>query len=268
MAWWQRLFGKRPPAPTDDSISPKVAETIAALRARGEPCLRLTPGGNGGSRLGGVPDIASAWPRYEGRSLCCVAQLDLAEIRAANGPAWLPDQGRLLFFYELEQGSWGLNAKDAGSAVVIHETGSLMAATEPNDLPYEARFPAYPISFVQGISYPTEERLAIDWGRLNAASADALEQALAELAPAAPMHQIGGYPCPVQSDSMEPECHDIARRLGQPSDVADWRLLLQLDTDDDAGMMWGDVGSLYFWIREQDARAGDFSRIWMILQCN
>lgn len=82
------------------------------------------------------------------------------------------------------------------------------------------------------------------------------------------MHQIGGYPCPVQSDSMEAQRHDIARRLGQPSDMADWRLLLQLDTDDDAGMMWGDVGSLYFWVREQDARAGDFSKIWMILQCN
>lgn len=254
--------------PADDSVSPKVAETIAALKARGESCLRLAAGGTGGSRLGGVPDMAGAWPRYEGRPLCCVAQLDLAEVRAATGPAWLPDQGRLLFFYELEHGSWGLNAKDAGSAIVVHETGLRSPASEPEDLPYEAKFPAYPVSFARGISYPTEERLAVDWSGLNTASAEALEAALADLAPAAPMHQIGGYPCPVQSDCMEAECHDIARRLGWRSDVADWRLLLQLDTDDDAGMMWGDVGSLYFWIREQDARAGDFSRVWMILQCN
>ena len=39
---------------------------------------------------------------------------------------------------------------------------------------------------------------------------------------------------------------------GQPNTgrlrAADWRLLLQLDTDDEASMMWGDLGRLYFWI--------------------
>ena len=268
MTWWRRLFGKRPPAPTDNSVSPSVAEMIAEIEARAKSCLRLTAGGNGGSRLGGVPELASVWPRYEGRPLCCVAQLDLAQVRAAKGPEWLPDQGRLLFFYDLEHGSWGLDTKDLGSAIVVHENGSSITATEPDDLPYESKFPAYPISFVRGISYPSEERMEIDWHRLNRPSTQALEEALENLAPAAPMHQVGGYPCPVQSDSMEAQCHDIARRRGQPSEVADWRLLLQLDTDYDAGMIWGDVGCLYFWIREQDARAGDFSRIWMILQCN
>ena len=36
--------------------------------------------------------------------------------------------------------------------------------------------------------------------------------------------------------------------------VGKWRLLLQLDSDDDAGMMWGDEGTLYFWVPEADAR--------------
>jgi len=60
----------------------------------------------------------------------------------------------------------------------------------------------------------------------------------------------------------------LRRSANKLGNVTDWRLLLQLDTDDDAGMMWCDVGSLYFWVREQDARAGDFSAAWMILQSN
>jgi uncharacterized protein YwqG len=267
--FFRKLFGGRPAAPMDEAVSPRVAEYVAALRAREEACLRLVPSDDPRSRLGGVPDMVGRWPRYEGRALCCVAQLDLPQVRAADGPAWLPDRGRLLFFYELEHGSWGMYPKDAGSAVVIHEVGPLIAAAEPDDLPDYARFPAYPVAFTQAASFPTEERLAIDWKSLNAASTDALEQALVELAPAPPAHQIGGYASPVQNDSMEVQCQDMAVRLGHRGGrAADWRLLLQLDTDDEAGMMWGDVGSLYFWIREQDARAGDFSRVWTILQCN
>ncbi len=33
-------------------------------------------------------------------------------------------------------------------------------------------------------------------------------------------------------------------------------------------MKWGDVGTLHCWIREPDARAGDFSGVWLILQCH
>lgn len=269
MRFLQRLFLKQRQAPASEAVSPVVAEYVAAVKSAAQPCLRLVPGGDGQSRLGGVPDMLGAWPRFEGRPLCCVAQIDLVEVRAAGGLEWLPDNGKLLFFYELEHGTWGLDAKDVGSAVVLREVGSPLAAAEPTDLPEEAKFPAYPVAFVRTVSFPTEERVGIDWAGLNTASSEALEQALLDLAPDSPMHQIGGYPCPVQSDSMEAECHDIAKRLGRRGGgAADWRLLLQLDTDDEAGMMWGDVGTLYFWIREQDARAGDFSKTWTILQCH
>lgn len=77
---------------------------------------------------------------------------------------------------------------------------------------------------------------------------------------------------------MEFECQNVCPRrpdrsrtaatAGPARGAADWRLLLQLDTDSDADFMWGDMGRLYFWVREQDARAGDFSRIWAILQCS
>ena len=52
------------------------------------------------------------------------------------------------------------------------------------------------------------------------------------------------------------------------SGASDWMLLLQIDTDDDTAMMWGDVGTIYYWIRKQDLVEGAFDRTWMILQCS
>lgn len=47
-----------------------------------------------------------------------------------------------------------------------------------------------------------------------------------------------------------------------------WNLLLQLDSDEAGpGWMWGDVGRLCFWIRDEDLAARRFERVWMQLQC-
>jgi uncharacterized protein YwqG len=45
------------------------------------------------------------------------------------------------------------------------------------------------------------------------------------------------------------------------------RFLLQVDSDDAAGMMWGDAGMLYFWIRDDDLAARRFDRAWCVMQC-
>jgi uncharacterized protein YwqG len=274
------LFGKakRNAGPARDPAE-RASAVVAQLESLAQPCLRMSAGGPGHSRLGGVPNLRSPWPRYEGRPLCCVAQLDLAEMRAAGGPDWLPDDGRLIFFYELKHGAWGIEASDAGSSVVVYETGDRTQTIEPSDLPEEARFPAYPLRFAAATSLPPEERLGINRKGLTRAEKLAIEAAVEALQPAEPVHQVGGFPQPVQGDDMEVQCQSVTQGayLGggdgskkperMSSNAADWRLLLQLDTDNDAGMMWGDTGMLYFWIREQDARAGEFSKIWMILQC-
>ncbi len=95
------------------------------------------------------------------------------------------------------------------------------------------------------------------------------------------MHQLLGHPAPIQNE-MRLECQLVSHGLycgdargGRDPrakelapGAADWRLLLQVDTDDDAGMMWGDCGRLYFWIREDDLRDCAFENAWMILQCS
>lgn len=94
------------------------------------------------------------------------------------------------------------------------------------------------------------------------------------------IHRLLGHADPVQGD-MQLECQLVANgvycgdasgyrdpRAPQfRSGAADWRLLLQVDSQDDAGMMWGDVGRLYYWIRQEDLTAGRWDRTWLILQC-
>ena len=96
-----------------------------------------------------------------------------------------------------------------------------------------------------------------------------------------PNHQFLGWPHPVQGE-MELECQLVTnglytgdatgykdpRRKILESGAADWTLLLQVDSDDKAGMMWGDLGMLYFWIRRQDLAACSFDKAWTILQCH
>lgn len=278
----RRILGRPKLDRPSGEPSRTATEVLEEMRAQSRPCLRLLPGGSGSSRLGGSASTSGAWPRHGGRPLSLIAQLDLAEMRAAGSPDWLPAEGRLLFFYELELSSWGFDPNDAGSALVRYETAIGDDVAEPDDLPAHGRFDAYPITFVADISLPSEERLTIDWKTLSAQEQGKLEAAVEAATPAEPAHQIGGYPLTVQGDNMELECQLVtsgvyvgnSKGYSKPNveaakpGSADWRLLLQLDTDDTVGMMWGDTGRLYFWIREQDARAGDFSKTWTILQCH
>jgi uncharacterized protein YwqG len=64
-------------------------------------------------------------------------------------------------------------------------------------------------------------------------------------------HKLGGYPYFTQSDPREFEAYK-----GE-----EYRLLFQMDTDDEAGIMWGDCGVANFFISEQDLARKNFSRI-------
>jgi uncharacterized protein YwqG len=58
-----------------------------------------------------------------------------------------------------------------------------------------------------------------------------------------------------------------ARAKELEKNAHEWWLLLQVDSDDRASMMWADLGRVYFWIREEDLRERRFERAWAILQC-
>lgn len=51
-----------------------------------------------------------------------------------------------------------------------------------------------------------------------------------------------------------------ARALELEPGAADWRLLLQVDSDDAAAITCGDAGRVYFWIKQDDPNGPPFRR--------
>ena len=97
-----------------------------------------------------------------------------------------------------------------------------------------------------------------------------------------PGHQLFGHPNPIQDNEMDLQAQLASNGLYLGDSTGyndprtkelqkgrhDWIMLLQVDSDDEATMMWGDVGMLYFWIKKDDLKNKKFDNTWMILQCS
>jgi uncharacterized protein DUF1963 len=184
-----------------------------------------------------------------------------------------------LFFYDHQKSPWGYDPADRGGWAVLHQPVLPKDLLTPPASPADAAYGRVPIQFRTILSYPTAER--VPSLQLSDAELDAFADLASEQYGQQPKHQLGGLPHPVQEDDMERECqfasngifcgdgeflkHPRASELEQG--IADWRLLLQLDSDDSAHFTWSGAGSLYFFVRESQARAGDFKDVWVVLQC-
>lgn len=64
-------------------------------------------------------------------------------------------------------------------------------------------------------------------------------------------HKLGGYPYFTQNDPRELETYKSE----------EYMLLFQMDTDNEAGIMWGDCGVANFFISQRDLESKNFSRV-------
>lgn len=251
----------------DHRISADTAPLIARAEAQSMPCLRMIRTDGGDTYFGGVPELPpdAIWPTWKGVPLSFLAQVDLGAAPKDDWPEWMPRSGRLTFFYDTDSQPWGIEATDIGSWCVLFADSSraLSPRRPPSPAATTGTFRPVPLRAMRARSFPSAERLMSPNEELTDEDYEALAS-LHERMPQ-PRHQLFGFPANIQSDSMEQECAQSG--FGDTSQPTDWQLLLQIDSDDHAGMMWGDVGMLYFWIRREDAARADFSKVWMILQC-
>jgi uncharacterized protein YwqG len=285
-----------PTRPFEDAVAKSGLQSrLAALRSSLKPSIRLrtsSPGAvpPGRSKLGGRPDLPAGivWPERDGKPMCFLAQLALADLAPLDSEKLLPRTGCLWFFHA-GQDVWGSDPKHAGGWAVIFDPNARNLAPRefPAGLAADVRFAECnltlePEETLPPLDSPAGEALGITQ-ESDGDAYDVLHAALigaddTETEPVA--HRVLGWPDPIQGD-MQLECQlgsngldcgdasaytDPRREALQPG-AADWQLLLQIDSDENTAMMWGDGGRLYFWIRKQDLAARRFDRVWCILQC-
>ena len=244
--------------------------------------MRSTPRANesvpiGTSKLGGLPDLplGFAWPKWKTSHLTFVAQMNLAELPASE---LLPNVGMLSFFYDPDQSAWGFDPKHKEGFRLWHfpEVSQLIRTAEPEP----STFPCVQLSFEPFLSLPDSSAKSARDLLLEIGDYEQYRDFVETHAGPAPQHQILGWPHIIQNE-MELECQLVtnglycgdlsgykdSRRKELEPGADDWTLLFQIDSDDNAQMMWGDGSMLYVWIRRQDLAARNFEKTWTILQC-
>lgn len=260
-----------------------------------------------GSHLGGnplLPPSAPTWPYWDQKPLSFLARIDLAELAGFETDVRLPDSGHLNFFYEAdEQMAWGFEPSHRDGWRVVYAPASL--AVEVSAPEGSIVFPKVGLRPAQTLTIPGWEEDAVTdlvprycspqdvtavdkllgSEKRHQERRDAYFALQDEWSPTVawdrePSHQIGGWPR-LQQGPIWRECQVVSQGvpLGTAEEWADprveqklagiddWRLLLQLDTDDRTDWMWGDVGTLYYATRQSLEPTSAVDEAWMVFQC-
>lgn len=269
-----------------------LSSYVDALLPQVRTGARLVPAPDGDgtavgtTRLGGRPDLptATAWPDGYDAPLSFVLQVDLAGLPAELADSGLPTSGLLSFFYDAVEQPWGFEPHDRGSWAVLHSAAGeeLVARDFPDDLDPDVRYRPLALVAQTVASFPpleSQEAAAAGIGLDDEVVWERYERVLG--APRGATHRLLGHPDALQGDMQEESQlvssgistgglvpGDDPARLAALPGADRWRLLAQVDSTPEAtGMVWGDAGRLYFWIREDDLRAGAWDQVWVVLQC-
>lgn len=250
-----------------------------SIRLVGNPVDHPPPGT---SHLGGMPDLpdGSAWPAWQGKPMSFVAQIRLEDIARFPPAHDLPSSGLLSFFYDAAQETYGASPEDRGGwKVAYFETAaSLKPAAFPDALPAEARFKALALQFKSEFTLPVSAQQmmpGLNWNNQQEQAYEALLQQYQDQGDRKqPKHRMFGWPDQIQDDMqlqaamMTSGVTDVndPRAKAAETTKSNWELLLQVDSDDRAGMRWASYGMIYYWIEMQALKARQFDQTWFVLQ--
>jgi hypothetical protein len=216
-----------------------------------------------------------------------LALIRLADIAPHADLLGLPDRGALLFFYDVQRtpASFWPEARGGWQIVYVESDDGLTVVDEPPIS--QPDFHPSTLKFELEYVLPQDIRDDDDDDDLCCHINEDYTRIYALLRGDADVitHQLGGPPEEIQHGlfstchfaangvDTEPSEEDLARQSERywalRPGVKDWRLVLQIDTDEEGpGWMWGDCGRLYYCLHRDDVAARRFDRSWCVDQCH
>jgi uncharacterized protein YwqG len=276
------------------TLPPAVAERWIELR---RPAIRLRRAESSerpAAQLGGSPALphGMVWPGLAaGEPLRFVAGIDFGQLPIGWLDVPLPVDGTLLLFYldsedpledwdEVTQAVAGslpdLQPTGPGLIYVPAGTATTLQSAPPGTLTYR------PVQLAgeQIVTGPDWEHPALAQALVGVSDADqafmdnpfnsdpfriGMSETIGRRG-----HRLGGYADPVQGSVEVEVAHGRGVSYSDPAlfdEARQWTSLVQIDSDDDAGMMWGDCGCLYWLMRPDDIGARRFDAAEFTFQC-
>lgn len=236
------------------------------------------------SKLGGHPNLPEfiQWPHNKSSEpLDFVAQLNMVDLVPYDVERILPEKGFLYFFYDTQEQPWGFDPEDRDGWKVIYYDGKVddLSSVSNPKLGGDSSFEVRCLEFYNECTLPPWGADCLEDLDFTDDEDDLYYDLDEELTEEEGVHRIFGYPNQIQNE-MQEQCqfasNGICSNGTLDSDprteelrngVKDWRLLLQIDSENECNMCWGDSGRIYFWIKNEDLKNRFFDNVWLILQC-
>jgi len=267
-----------------DTLPDDIASSITPeMRANAEAASKYSD-----------PDLADFYTKPG--PLPFLAQIsfdDMAKHGVLGALPYLPTSGILYIFYDTLNQVWGFDPKDTVGFKLIWfdgDAGTLTRRETPAILQKIADERDWAATVIKPRGTWPEIRLSLPdtvdedlypMPEMSEAQDDAWREWLCDYQETLePDHRIGGWPNVVQNP-METECALVAAgkycgdgdAYSDPANAEiiatskDWIMLAQIDSNAEAGYMFGDSGRLYVWITKRDLAARAFEKAWVVVQC-
>ncbi|MEX1098235.1 MAG: DUF1963 domain-containing protein [Planctomycetales bacterium] len=230
------------------------------------------------SHFFGVPRFTGDWPIGPNGPLTSLLSLRFDDVPEA--PPNMPASGWLNVFYDFKQRDWGNSI-----AINRHWLVSMTQESTPrhSEPPADAIREQIPIHFSEDMGVPGDRNSPFHTLGGNPLWIQTDERVTAHLmsgqymkdqATLSAMAEAGVRP----ETFMEPDLdallaacraldhHRIAPERFHPG-VAEWQLLLQIDSDERLDLEWGDAGRIYVLIPTGSLKARRFEDCWVVMQC-